>query len=152
MPKFVVINLNLSVPDASRETHIMAFGQNLAISAPVALFLAIVTWPSEDSASERPVAQDLAKVFNGILPKSMPDGSYIYAPEAEGDTLVFTVSPSSDALQSLTLAEFERLNINAMCVSGGDLKGYFGKGGKIRFDVKKADGSIRKGDTRANCP
>jgi hypothetical protein len=128
----------------------MSFGQNIAITAPVALFAAIITWPTEDGSRSEPVAKEYARMFKGVFPRTSEDGTHFSAPTVEGETLIFTIAPSEDISEGFSGRELEQLTVNATCESGKGLKRLFKNGGKLRIDID-VDGAVHRGKERLSC-
>ncbi|GAB5482840.1 MAG: hypothetical protein Pars92KO_25970 [Parasphingorhabdus sp.] len=129
----------------------MSIGDAKLFALPIGLFLAIVMTPTDAFESSDPPAEKIVELFEGVLPKTLDDGTYLAAPRVEDDVAIFTIKSPHDFEGAFTASEFARLNKNAFCANRKGLKSYFREGGKARIDVSLYGGPIHKGEVITRC-
>ncbi|CAH0349717.1 MULTISPECIES: hypothetical protein [unclassified Sphingobium] len=122
------------------------------IGAPIALGIAIFNWPTSHFKPTESAAARMAKIYTGVLPKTLEGGVTVQAPRSEGDILVFEVALPYAPSSSLNEAEMDRLMLNSVCVAGRGLTSFFKDGGKLRMDIRYAGMQPYAGSVMTSCP
>jgi hypothetical protein len=123
------------------------------IFLPISTFWAVFSYSGESSPPNRTAAQTAEKMFVGVLPKTLEGGITLEAPKAEGEVLIFRIAMPLEASSGLSNAEMGRVLLNGLCLDGKrKLDTYFGRGGKMRFDLAVDGSDAEKGSVITTCP